>query len=297
MSRSPVKAVFGVHSWSPYNITNGLPYGMVDCLKGSSLAISGEVVELTGGSNRWAWDVQDGKMSGEGTVKPASYDAFLVELFLGKAPTESSADSTGTVGTIANVYGETAVDSSTGIASASIKTDSNSELKFGTYIVKVVSSTTVDVYCLSDVDFARGTDLSFQDDDLKVTASALTITASSAVEIPNTGVELTGGSGVIAMTVGHTAKFTVKPISTRSWDVTIGASTDIFPSFGSYMVAQKKGDAGMFDLDVFRCKGLGFPINMEESAHSELEIKFKVYQKSASDGVMSMRYIEPATFV
>lgn len=290
MGLSDPRSFYGVHSFSPYKRSDGTFYGIVKCIGKSSLSLSGDTVELRGGSNRFAWAVEDGAINAELSIMPRSYEDFLFEVFLGKAPTAVTADTAGTVSTLTNKKGTSAV-AATGMTTATVKSGSKADLKFTKYVVVVASATTVHVYAGSDVDFARGTDLDFVNDLLKITNSALTITQATAVEIPNTGVELTGGAGTIGMTVGDTATFEVKPNSTKSMSVTIGGLNDVFPEFGALIVAQRRGNQEMMELDVFRCKGIGLPLGFEEKKWSEAELKAKCFYDSTRSGVFSVRHI------
>jgi hypothetical protein len=291
MSLSAVRTIYGVHSATPYSRTNGLPYGMLRVLDGSSFSMQGELVELVGGSQPFSWDVQNGKIKAELSIKVKEFPDFLFELFLGKAPTAVTADTSGTASTITNKYG-TSVVASTGIATATVKAAEKADLKFTRYIVKAVSATTVDVYALTDADFAHGVDRSFENDALKITTSALTIVQSTAVEIPDFGIELTGGAGVIALVTGDTATFEVKPVSTNSMSVTIGGSTDTYPEFGCVLVAQRNGSNEMWEVDAFRCKALGMPLGMEMAKHGEAEIKAAAFYDSTLNGVAKVRWIQ-----
>ena len=294
MALSDPRVVFGVDVFTPYNRTTGLPFGTIRVLGTSSLSLSGELVKLTGGSNRYPFAIEDGLITAELSLTVRELPDFLFELFLGKAPTANSSESAGSVTTIANKKG-TSVVAATGIASVGVKSGSEADAKFSKYVVKAVSATTVDVFALSGTDFARGADKSFENDALKITASALTITQSSAVEVPGFGIELTGDSGVIAMVADDTAEFTVRPINDQSIDVTFGAETDIFPEFGALIVAQKRGNGEMFEIDLFRVKGIGLPLGFEEKSWNESEITAEAFFDSAKGGVASIRHINPST--
>jgi hypothetical protein len=293
MALSDPRILYGVHSFSPYSRTTGEYYGTCKVLKGSSLSLQGELVKLTGGSQKYPFAIEEGLITSELSLKVAQYEDFLIELFLGQAPTASSTDTSGTVSTITNKYGSTCV-ASTGIASVSVKAAEKTDLKFTKFLVKVVSATTVDVYAGSDIDFNRGTDKEYVNDLLKITASPLTITQATAVEIPDFGLELTGGAGVIAMTAGHTATFEVKPLSTKSMEVTIGSASSTFPEFGALVVGKQRSNGEMVELDLFRCKAAGLPIGFEANAYSEAEIKAEVFYDSAKNGIFKMRHITPS---
>jgi len=291
MALSEPRVIYGIHSASPYSRTTGLPYGILRVVGGSSMALSGELIKLNGGSAKYAWAVEDGLISAEITLKPKEYPNFLFELFLGKAPTANAAETGASVTTLTDKNGTLVV--STGLASVGVKSGSETDVKFGNFVVVAASATTVDVYLQSDVDIARGTDGTYQNDALKITASPLTISTATAVEVPNFGVELTGGSGTIAMTTADTATFKSRPINTKSMDVVIGSTSDLPLEFGLIMIAQQRGNGEMFEIDAYKCKGVGLPIGLEENAYSEAEIKAEAFYDSTQDGVFAIRHVTP----
>lgn len=292
MALSQPRAIFGVHSISPYSRSTGEFYGTLKVLGGSSLALSGELIELMGGSSKYSWAVEDGRIDAELTVKAREYPNFVFELFLGKAPTNNSAETSGNLSTPANKYGTSVVNATTGITS-SLTSTTPADFKFGKYVIKAASATTVNVYFSSDLDLARGSNGSYESDDLKVTASALTITSGGTTLIPNFGITLNGGSGAIAFTTGDTATFEVRPINTGSTTVTIGSASDsTFPEFGCIIYAQRRGNQEMMELDALRVKGIGLPMGFEENAWSEAEIKAKCFYDSTQDAVFKMRHVK-----
>lgn len=295
MALSDPRIIFGVHSVSPYSRTTGEFYGILRVLGGSSLSLSGELQKLNGGSNKFPWAVEDGNITAEMSLKIKEYPDFLFELFLGKAPTAAGADTAGTVSAVTDKYG-TSVVASTGLASVSvIPSTGAADLKFGKYLVKAVSATTIDVYASTNIDFARGTDADYESDLLKVTSSPLTITTGGNTDLASFGLRFVGGAGAIAFVTGDTATFEVKPPSSKSMSVLIGENSAVFPEFGAILMAKKRGNLEMFEVDAFRCKAVGLPIGFEENAFSEAEVKAEVFYDSAKNGIMSVRSISPSS--
>src|SRR4051812_48627743 len=99
---SDPRGIFGVHSATFYNRTTGLYYGTLKVLDSSSLSITGSGVELMGGSSKFAWAVEDGEMKVEVSLKFSQFEDFLFEVFLGKAPTANSAETSGNCSTLTN---------------------------------------------------------------------------------------------------------------------------------------------------------------------------------------------------
>lgn len=295
MSLTAVRPIFGIHSTTMYNRSTRVPYGRaLKVLGGSSLVFSGELIKLMGGSFNYAWDVQDGRQTAEMTIKSREYPPFLYELFLGKAPTEPGADTDGTVTTLTNVNGST-IAADAGIGSVSVKAASKTDVKFTKFVIKATGADSVDVYGYSDQDFHRGTDIEFDDDDMSIIAADLTIAISSATEITSTGVEMNGGSTAIAMTSGDTAEFDAIPPSSKSFSVVIGNPTDRCPEFGCYVAAEVRKDGSMYAIDAFRCAAAGFPINMEEKAYSEAELKIELFHDADENGICEIRSVQPSS--
>lgn len=295
MPLSNPRLIYSVHSFTAINRTTGLPYGTAKVLQGSSFQFSGELVSLRGGSQRYAYAVEDADITAEISLNVSQYEDFLMELFLGNAPTSNAAETGASVTSIANKQGTSIAGVATGIISVGVKSGSESEVKFARYTVKAVTTTTVDVYASTDADFGREGDLSFQNDALKITASPLTITQDTAVEIPGTGLELTGGSGTIGMTADDTATFNSRPINTKSMDVVIGGINDIFPEFEAVMMAKKRGNGELFEITAYRCKGVGQGFGLERNAWSQSEITAEAFYDEDRSGVAAIRHVTPTT--
>jgi hypothetical protein len=293
MTMRDPRIIYGIHQITPYSRTTGLPYGTSLVLANSSIAFAGSLKEQFGGSARFPWAVEEATISTDIKIAVKSLENWMFEIFLGKSPTHTTTpDTNGVISGIANKKG-TSMVAATGLASVSMKTANEANLKFGKYVVKAVNATTVDVYCLTNADFNKGTDLAYQDNLCKITASPLTITTGAAVEIPNTGLELTGGAGTIALTTDDTATFEVLPVFSEELHVTIGGVSDTFPEFGMIMVAQMRGNGELFEIDAYRVKAVGLPIGLAEKAFGESEINAKAFYDSALSGVCGIRWMKP----
>jgi len=293
MALSQPRPIFSIHSLAAYNRVTKLPYGkQIEVLAGSNLASSQELIDLQGGSSFDNWATERGIRTMELSVTFREYPDWLFRLLLGKNPTVNAAEASGNVGTVANYNGTSTVDATTGIASVTAISGSETDLKLGTYIIKVASATTVDIYALSDLDFATGTDGVFVDDTMKITSSAETIATGADTNITGFGFKLTGGSGAIGMTIGDTAIVEVRPINTGSSEVTIGSRSEVFCNFGLYMTGQRMGDGRMVTIDAFNATGGGLPINMTEKAWSEGEVTFKLAYDAVQDGLFKYQYVE-----
>lgn len=295
MALSEPRIIYGIHSMSPYRRSDGLPYGLLKVIGSANLSLSSEVELLYAGSNKAAWAAEAKTLSSEFTAKVKAYPNFLFELFLGATVTQVGVDSAGNVTALTNIFGTTAMSATIGIASVGIiPTTGAANLKFGKYVVKVVSASTVNIYGLVDIDFARGTDAVYQDDTLKLLAADVTITTGGNTDVAALGIRLVGGSGTIGMTVGDTAGFDVKPPSVSSTEIVVGASTTTFPSFGAVLLAQKRATGELFEIDALNCVASGLPIALEEQAFSQPEIKVTCLYDATKDAVFKIRHILPS---
>jgi hypothetical protein len=295
MAMSDPRTIFGVHGVTAYGRTDGLPYGpMLRVLEGSSISMSSDLIELMGGSSKFSWAAEDGQIKAEMDLKADEFPDYMFQLFLGKAPTAvNTPDTSGTITSGTNKKG-TSVIAATGLVGVTIKTAAKTDLKFGKYVIKAVDTTHVDVYLLSDVDIARGNAGTVQDDFMKITASTLSISTGATVDIPNFGLTLTGGASATAFTAGDTATFEVLPPATKSMSVVIGGQASSFPEFGSLALAQKRGNQEMFEIDCYRCKAAGFPLDLAKTAWAKAAVKIKLLYDSSLDGVFKIRHISPS---
>jgi hypothetical protein len=298
MALSNPRSIYGIHSVAPYNTSSGEFYGILKVLGDSSLNLSGELNALNGGSSPYPYAVEQGVITTEVNLVFREYPDFVFELFLGKAPTSNAAEASGSTTALVNKTGTSVFNGTTGIATITVESGDEADVKFTKYAVVAASATTVDLYAGSDVDFARGTDLDYQNDLLKITTSPLTVADSGGTtSIPGTGLEITGGSGTVAMTSGDTAVFSSRPVNQGSMDVVIGGSSDVFPEFGAIMLANQRGNGAMFEVDMFRMKAVGLPIGLAENAYGEVSVAAQGFRDSCRNGVFSIRTVEIASSV
>lgn len=288
------RVLYGVHSISPYSRASGIPYGILKVVGTANIALTSDLNQLFAGSNKYAWAAENKTVNTDLAAKVKAYPGFLFQLFLGAGVTDVGADTAGTVSALTNVLGTSLKSATTGIASIAVNATNKANLKFGKYILKVLTSTTVGVYLLSDIDASRGTAVVYTDDTLQLVESVAAITTGAASEMVDLGLTLTGGSGTIGMTVDDTASFEVLPPSTKSSTIIVGKSTDTFPAFGALMLSQKRATGEMFEIDAANCVGGGLPINLQEQAFSEAELKMTCLYDSALDRVFKIRHIIPS---
>lgn len=288
------RTAFGVHSVTLYDRLTKLPYGIFKVVGEFSTNMKGDFKDLFGGSSPFAWDSESGTLDASLSMTIKEIPDFAFEKFLGATVTTQSAEASGNVGSLTNVKGSSCMSATIGIATATLKSGQAANLKDAIYVVKVTAATKVDVYALQDTDFDVGTDLAFVDDTMKITATELTIAQGAAVEIPNTGIELTGGSGTIGMTVGDTATIHSRKINAGSSIIAVGASTATFPAFGVIAMGQKKGNGETFEIDMFNCKGIGLPLSLKEKDWLNAQVTLKAMYDATAQKVFQIRSIKQA---
>lgn len=290
MALSDPISQFGIHSITFSSRSTGEPFGMFRVLGDAALNLTTSSVKLNGGSSPYAFDSQQTASEGTLTASIKEFPDFLFEKVLGSTVETTASSSTGTVGTITNKLG-TSIVASTGLALASFKTGEEANLKSGRYVVKYVTATTVDVFIDTNIDSTRGSDLILISDLLKITATPLTISTSSATEIPNTGIELTGGSGTIAFTATDTAIFEVAHPHGGLSDIIIGATSDTVPEINISLWGQLRDTERYATVEIFRAKSTGGLImTFPEKGFSITDLTFDLLFDSAQAKVAKLRF-------
>lgn len=292
---SAPRIVFGVHSLSPYSRADHTPYGILKVIGAANISMQAALEELYGGAQKFSWAAESKTIKAELACKVKAYPGFLFTQFLGGTVVDNSAETGASVTTAVNAKGSSII-AATGLASVTVKSANKTDVKFGKYVLVATDATHVDVYLMSDVDIARGTAGSYQNDGLKITASPLALSTGTAVDIPNFGLTLTGGASATAFVAGDTATFSARPVNTGSSDITIGSASTTLPAFGAVILAQKRATAEMFEIEAFNCIASGFPIAFDEFAFSQTEIKVSCIYDSVQDAVFKIRSVIPTTF-
>lgn len=291
MALSAPRILFGIHSICLYNRTTAQPYGLAKVVGSAALSLTSDLEQLFAGSNKFAWAAEAKTVNSELSLKLKEYPNFLFELFLGATVTDNAADSAGTISGFVDVNGTTIKDASNGISSIAVDSGNAANLKYGKYTLKATGAAACNVYFLSDVDIKRGVDISYTDDTLLI--GTIDVSAATHDDGATTGLSYVK-AGTPAFTVGHTAEFYVTPPSSDSIEVVLGAASTTFPAFGAYIVAQKRADGSIFDIEVYNAVANGMPINLEENAFSQPEVKIACLYDSAKDAVAKFKHYIPA---
>ena len=293
MTTTAPRNLFGIHSILLYNRTTGIPYGPpLKVLASGGVDLPADFEDLTGGSERFVLASEPKVITPEMKITTKDYADYLYEIFMGATVTRNAAEATGNVSGLANFNGTSVVDATTGIDSIAVKASEEGDLKFGVYTIVVKSANTINVSVSTDIDFRKGTSVSYQNDDLEIFETDITVPDSSGtVDLPGLGLTITAGTGTMTMTVGDTAQFSVRPVNKGSSVIDIGDAGTNFPEFGAIVYAQKRGSGEMFEIECYRCIGAGLPHNFEEKVFAQAELTVKVLKDFAIDRVMRIRAI------
>jgi hypothetical protein len=292
---NPIETIFGVDSVAFFDPITHLFLGRLRALQSSSLKITGKEIELSGGSSYFPWDSQPGKMTAQLAIKASEYPDFIFPLFAGGTAVENAADALGFVSTPVNRQGTSVIKATTGIATVLAKAGSEGDLKTGKYVLKAVSPTTVQLYVAYDTDLGRGTRVIMVDDTQALLTVPATITLGAGTDLAGLGLTLTGGSGAIAMVVGDTATFDVRPKNTSNMEVILGSQRASFPEWGAIIMGKRMSNGKLVEVEVYRGKGQGLPINFDVDKFSEWDVNCSILQDPNQDGIARVRRITPTT--
>lgn len=289
---SAPRALYNIHTVTPYLYTDGSYLGTLRVLQGSSFKLSGALTELRGGSNRYAWDVEDGDINAELDLSASEYPNFVFQIFLGKAPTAVTAEASGNASAIANRKG-TSMVAATGLLS-SLTVSTAADLKFGKYIIIATGAAAIKVYAATNIDANRGTSADFTDDTCLIFTQTGMTTGSTYV-ITGFGLTLTCGGSATAFTTGDSATFEIRPISTgtNGMTVKVGGLNDTFAEVGYICYAQKRANNEMCELEVYRTKCVGLPIEFKYRAFSAWQVVAKASYDTLNSAVFAVRMVQP----
>lgn len=283
--------IFGIHQAT---IVDRQTHEMrtLKLLSEASPDLSEEVINLNGGSSPHPWNTASGYASSELPVTIKQFDLHALKYFGGYLAGETNiiedddGDVAGNVSSLTNVIG-TLQKADTGIASVTITTSGS--LKYGDYLVKAASATTVHVYLNNDLD-----GLELQDENMRITATPLTIpNDSGVVAIPGTGLSLTGGTGTVALTTGDAATFSVRPINAYNYIYRGGAGVTK-PEFSLYIHFEKLGSGSYRSLYLPRVKSNGVNPQHSEKEWASFESTLTILNDASKGYAWQLKVIDLA---
>jgi hypothetical protein len=286
MALDQPRGQFGVHSLCLFDPDTSLKLSYLQVLGEFTMNFEAEWAELEGGSNLYVWDAEVSKINSDMNLVCREYDGATMALFMGGSHTDGSAESTGSTSGFANVKGTSVYDVSTGLTAVSVTTSDEGDLKEGKYVVKATGTDTAELYCLTDVDFQRGTDAVFEDNTLKI--DDLDFSGGDAVSA-DFGLTFEVGSGATNFTTNDTAAFYVRKPNSSYSIVTFGQKGAEFSSVGVYVAGQRQSDGSIFTMELPRCRVAGMPIAFTEKAWSEWNVTIKALYDSTTNSVGTAR--------
>lgn len=290
MPLSNRSGVFSFHTITLFDYATYNPKGTIRLATEAAFSTNSEFITNSGGPINNTVDAQLGNLDCEFSVTLTEYPPNFLKEAAGLTVTTTAAEASGSVSEFANKSGTSVFDATTGIATATVKSGSEADLKTGVYIVKAASATTVDVYADTSLRFKQGTDIDFEDDSLKILASALTITTSGVTEVTGTGVELTGGSGIIGMTAGDIAIYVVREINTAS--TVVECPNEICPQLIKVHLYGEQCDTGEIRMmEITKAKLMPFDFSLSRKEFSETELTFKCFADQTSGNTWKERII------
>lgn len=291
MALSQPRINFGVHSFTAYKRADGMPYGpQLRVLQGSTFNLEGNNVELFGGSNRFAWAVEEGDTNASFEFSVSEYPNWLFEVFGGKAPTVGSPEASGNVSSVTNKQGTSVVAATGLLPTVTVTTAAN--LKFGKYVIRATAADAFKVYALSDVDFSRGAALTITDDTMEIASFTGVAGSGSTHAIANLGITFTTGASATAMVAGHTATFEIRPVNTLNREVKIGGISDSLPEFSAVLYLQKRASGAVFECEVYKLKGSGLSLGAERKAYSQNDYSALASYDSVENAICRIREVE-----
>ena len=280
---------FGIQNITPYRREGGkrIPYGMLRVVAGGTLSLTSEQVDLFGGSSKYPFASEATTSESSFSCTVREFPSFLYELYLGAEVTETAPSSSGSLlQGLQNEEGTSVLNATTGLASVNLKSGSSGDLKAGDYLIVAASASTVDIYAYSEVSFVGGTNpAELVDDSLKLNATPIAVVSNTTIDVDYLGIQLEAGTGTVAFTMGDTARFKIAGPHGGVDEMLIGGPNSTYPEHGIMAVAARNSDGALFNIDIFRAVGSGFPLPMEENSFAEAELSIKLLFDSTQGGL------------
>ena len=289
MAQSQPVGVYGLWSVMLLDYVSKMPIAMTKVAGEFTIPFSFDLEDFVGGGEKFVLDSEPKYAKADTTFAFKQFDKQLFQYLSGANVTTHAAELTGAVTTLTNAKGTSLMVATTGIASVGLTSAATADLKAGRYIVQATSASSVDVYATTDADFSAvftgGADLSYVDDTYKITKTPLTITTGAPTVVPNLGVSLTGGSGTIALTVGDTAYFDVRPANIGAETIIVGKQNTFIKRMGLVAVSQPKSNGEVLTVYCPKVQASGFDISLKEYSWAGTSPKLKILKSTAEDMV------------
>jgi hypothetical protein len=288
--------IYGLWSVTFKDRVSKLPQAMIKVAAEFTCPFEADMEDYVGGGSKFVLASEPKYIKADAAfqIKQFNKESYL---YLGAGSDASgSAEPTGAVTAPANAKGTSAV-AATGIATIAVKGGSEKDLKTGDYVGVVVSASTIDLYCDSDVDFGGvytgGTATQFIDDTNKITAAPLSITMGGTVDVASYGISITGGASAISMTTGDTFTFSVRAANIANEVITLGDRNTFFKSYSVVATMVPKsitGEVMYIYMPIVQVSGL--TIAPKEYAWVSSSPKLKVLRSESENMVAKIKRVQ-----
>lgn len=226
------KVMRGLHSLVIRDYETGVPISLIR--SSDDFKLTPKVDKAALENSRGTIDEDIGATTWEMSFTGYEYIEDLMELQFGGNKTDLAAGPS--IQFLKNVYGTSAYNPTTGVAGVTVETAT--DIKPGLYVGKVKTATTVSLYCLSDASFQDGTNKEYLSQDCLIADDLAIVTAGGETLVTGFGINLVGGSGTIAMTIGDTFEFYVHGAN-AGFKLDIGLANTEY-GYASVMATPKK---------------------------------------------------------
>ena len=272
------KVNFGIHQLSIRGRVNGEEViANATYIDSAESNIEAENIKLETGSYRNPVHTIRGRETGQVNLVLRSFDASLFKLLAPQKAGAFTYNENDTVGSIEILGG---LDAATGIAGITIN-DSDS-LKFGTYWLKWITPTTVNVYLDNNISLDYTDESGLVQEGLVIADGAATTWQ---------GLDITGGTAV-AGTIGEIVSFNVVPPSAKYFKQIFGQSGMEVPEVECRIFGEKV-DNQIQKTTWYRCKSNGnvVPKNMTME-YASMEVTLDILADIAKGKTGETEWVE-----
>jgi hypothetical protein len=240
---------------------------------GATLELSGESVQLEGGSALYPWDSEIVKITSTANFTAREYPISAMEQLLAGAKSVYPALPEGQITDKINLLGESGND-----LDITLIPGASSDLKGGEYSFKFTDIDTGILYAMSDIGGGKFID----SENLNITGE-ITLSGTE-FEVEGYGIAL-AIKGAAEFVAGDSCKFRIIEPNKTGEKLKVGALSSTFKEFSAIVFGQKRGTNQMVYIELFRVKAYGMPIAFTEKDFSEWQIDMEILYDDKRDGV------------
>lgn len=261
-----IHALFGGEAVVIYERATRRVKALMTVLGAGGIEESAESVDLTGGNYDGPVKSEKGQTTYDFSVTAKELSDGMFETIKGAKVTETAADATGYVGSVADVVGTMASSLTPTVITA--KADN---LPFGKVALEITSTGKAKAFVLGSLKQGQS---GWKSADGAVT-DEVTITAGGTLQLEDIGIQIAVASGA-TLTVGNRVEFDVRPVNTAGSVKVVVSSRSEAKEFGVMVIYPRQSDGSMHILDLPRVRfnsALSMQIMEREFAEHELSGK------------------------